>query len=134
MPRHLLAGFALLACGAALSACKTPPPVAASHPGALPPGLIDIADTPGLPRNEAYQPERPPKPAAILPGAEAARDEARDTATAGMPPGKVAGGTKEPLALRPVEEVEGKTPLPPPPPPDERAKPVLKSRALDGLK
>jgi hypothetical protein len=134
MRGNFLAGLALAALGAAFSGCNTPPPVASSHPGALPPGLIDISDTPGLPRNEAFEPDRPPKPAPTLPGTEVARDEARDAATAGMPPGKVAGGTKEALTLRPVEVIEGKTPLPPPPPDDERAKPVLKSRALDGVK
>lgn len=134
MLRNLLSGLAFLACTAALSGCSTPPPAASDAKPALPPGLIDIADTPGLPRNEAFQPVLPSRPAAEYPGADAARENARNAATEGMPAGKIAGGPKEELTIRPVEEPRGNTPLPPPPPPDERAKPVLDSRALRDLK
>lgn len=134
MVRKLLPGFALLACMAAICGCRPCPPPVHDDMHAVPKGLIDIADTPGIARNEAFQPVQPPRPAVDYPGPDAALEKARDDATQGMPPGKVAGGAKKELTIRPVEEPTDKLPLPPPQPVVEPAKPVLKSRALNDLK
>ncbi len=133
MVRNLLPGLALVACIAAVCGCHPCPPPVQTGMASVPKGLIDIADTPGIARNEAFQPVEAPRPAVDYPGPDAALEKARDNATEGMPPGKVAAGAKKELTLRPVEEPKDKLPLPPPQPVVEPTKPVLKSRALKDL-
>ncbi len=129
MLRRFAAGLLLPTLLVALSACTAPVAMEDAAPR-----MMDIAQTPGLPRHDALQPDAAPRPIVNYPGADAAREEARDAATAGMPPGRLAGGSREGLTLRPAEEVQGRTPLPPPPPAEEPAKPVLTSPALRDLK